>query len=394
MMEKGFDDLLAKKMRGAFLDLEAPYDEGAWERFLERKKSKKRVIFWLGASVAVSIVLAICFDPLYQLTIFPKPIAPIIQNEKIIPPASQLQPREELIDVKDEQWVSNSLRLAYEKVPSRKANIHRQTIAFETESDNLHKTTSETDHADIHSIPDSLKQTDSNLADLFADSTYLALENDKEGNKQLLFGVILASGIGVDNSSQGLTGAMSYNGGVSFELPIADRLSIGTGLVVNYMSTDRESTSFVGDLNNPDKREDAFHSEYFNLGIPIQLVYTLNERKDNLFALIGINSYYSVKQQTHVNSTTTRDVHVFSGDGEPMIVTETFGSSETIRGEGNELLPAATLDLALSYRLFQSEGLVYEIRPFYRHPISSITGDGTRVPMGGVAIRLLFKQGE
>lgn len=386
-MGRQFDELLGNKARELFLNREESYEKGAWEKFLERKKrGKKRLAFWLSTGVAASIIIVVSFGLLYQPWVS-KPETAILKKEQEKKLKGNLKQHNQETTSGHKQKAHAPFTVEPDETYSDEEEKSKWVPMLANERSKLEKIGLKPLKALLFERSDSLYL---NGVPVKGSSDHSAVVADESDKNNLLIGVVLASGLGVGNTNLGLSNSMNYNGGISIELPVANRFSFGSGFFLNYMGIDRKATSFSGDLDNPDKIENQFRTEQVSMGFPVQLVYSINNRKENLFVIIGSHSYYSLKQTININSKTTREVRVFSGGGDPLIFTETFESSEIIQGPKNQLFPFATIDFTVSYRIFQNGGISYEVRPFYSHPITSLTKEGTEVPFGGIAIRLLF----
>lgn len=421
-MKEHFDEELANKIRDAILDHVEVYEEGAWERFLNRKENNKnRVPYWYFTGIASSVLLVVSIGWIL-LKNFQRPID--IQNPLTIKERPLPHPR--LMDstsardnedynqyfLKDISKKNNT----YVSSSDDTLNLHRTTRNKLTQKDGRHKDTFKKVGKDrsVMAVTQSIMLFGNALPNDAGDINFLALpieniylnseqltsysteENykvPKSDKKNIEVGLQISPSYGSNNaSSQALT-STNFGGGVILNVPIkSSAFSINTGIIFNDLRlTNEESMLASSEVSMEEDKHFKEETRLYNLDIPLNLMYKIPSKRNYIYVQAGMSSYLTFNENMASIKTTFREVEVFQdvdGTTHSYMVTEAISSKEELDYHGTKLIPLGSLNLSLGYKAPLTDRIKYEIQPFYKFPLNPITTENTKVSMGGISLKV------
>ena len=418
-MKIQFDKDLAKKIKNELLNHTEQYEEGAWEDFLsKKKKKKKKVFFWYFTGVASSIALLIGFSIFFlkkDITI------PIKNSERILDkviPSSKIPSLENMlknpIKVQETRQIKkNTVTITptlKENKGSSKNNLVQDDLAYDSISKtklthNVPKESQELDAAIVFQnkenqslvVADSISE---DKLDLLAIANELEKNDDEsklkeEQSSKLQLGLLVSPGFGTDKSNSRSMASSNIGAGVSMEIPIkSSNLSINTGVIFNILNTSNDDLlAFTeGELEN---ETIDIETSQLNLDIPLNIVYTIPNKKKNLFVMTGISSYVTLSENQEFKTTSTQEIEVIREIGgviEVITITESVVSTESSKEKAGKFIPLGAINLSFGYRAKLTNRLKYEIQPFYKYPLKSLNTNDFKVSTAGISLKLIFSE--
>ena len=419
-MKNQFDKNLAKKIKNELLNHTEQYEDGAWEDFLsKKKKKKKRVFYWYLTGIASSVALIISFSIFFlkeDITI------PIKNSERILDkeiPSSNIPSLENIL--KDSQKVQeprkiekNPVAITNNPIENKKSSKNDITL------DSLpYDSISKTKLANIVSkekqVSDSaiVFQNKKNQSLVVTDSIYedkldlLAIANELEENdddeseleekqsSKFQMGLLVLPSFGADKSNARSMSSLNIGAGVSMDIPIkSSDFSINTGAILNILNASNEDLLVFteGELEN---ETTDLETNQLNIDIPLNIVYTIPNKNKNLFVMAGLSSYVTLSENQELKTTTTHEIEVIQ-EVEGVIgvttVTESVVSTESSQEKTGKLIPLGAINISFGYRAKLTDRLKYEIQPFYKHPLKSLTTNDFKIPTAGIALKLIFSE--
>ncbi|MEE9364223.1 MAG: outer membrane beta-barrel protein [Cellulophaga sp.] len=419
-MKSQFDKNLAKKIKKELLNHTEQYEEGAWEYFLSKKKKKKRKVFyWCLTGVASSVVLIINFS----LFFLKEDISiPIKNNERILDkviPSSKTPSLENILkDIQKvqetEQIKKNPVAITnnpIENKESSKNNITLDALPYDSISKTklaniVPKENQVLDSAIVfhNKKNQSLVVTDSiseDKLDLLAIANELEENDDDESelkekqSSKFQIGLSVSPSFGTDKSNSRSMASSNIGAGVSMDIPInSSNFSINTGVIFNILNTSNNNLRVFaeGELEN---ETTDFETNQLNIDIPLNVVYTISNNKKNLFVMAGISSYVTLSENQEIETTTTHEIEVIREIGgviEVTTVTESVVSKESFKEKTGKFIPLGAINISFGYRAKLTNRLKYEIQPFYKYPLKSLTTNDFKVPTAGIVLKLIFSE--
>jgi hypothetical protein len=146
-------------------------------------------------------------------------------------------------------------------------------------------------------------------------------------------------------------------------------------------------------IKNSSSQINRIEISQLNVDIPLTIRYSIPNKKNNLYIIAGVSSYYCMNQNANITSSMTREIQVIRLEGgieQVTTVTETVEDKNSLPQNNNRFSPAAMINFSFGIRAYSSENISYEIQPFYKHPVRAISDHAAKFPMGGVTLTLTF----
>lgn len=456
-MNEHIDKKIVLKIKELLPNHNEAYQEGAWEKFLEKKKEKKRRIIFLyfrEVAASVIIIIAIGFSFLKK--------APDHKNDKNIITKEGLKapynnhPEEKtnkkLFNNEETKTVTNNpndtiliqndLKNKLNLNHTKKTNNHHiiTSNTFEKHGDSvlknsgtkhkLFKKENEKTHVATTNSKEQIQLINSNKnaeaiafikkpikefkmqpkaslkitlpknqPDLLANNLDIFIETNRDNekpevlNNNIQIGLLVSPsyGSGADNSQS--IASSNFGAGLEINVPINNsNVYFNTGTIFNTLrvTNDRTTPGIYSDIKETTNRDETnLHS----IDIPINFAYNLANNK--IYLQAGISSYVTFKENTERSSTIFREVEVFQfNDGiiQTYTTTESATTKETSKNDNVRFSPVGTINLSIGYRSLLSNNVRYEIQPFYKYPLSTLTSEGYKIHSAGLTLKLFFSK--
>lgn len=396
-MEDKFDHILANKIGKVLRDHEEPYRDGAWEDFLmKRKKRKRRIVFWYLTGVASTVIILILLN------------LQVERDPSGLPIEGFPQVNEET-NLSDPKFPESSIK-------KHSSGVTTLSVGQDGESKIVGNTTADrtfgvrSGHIDrilgnslgikmVRTVPisnfdlDSIHYTTTASETDALDSSEEDMANpiDKYGNDVIL-ALQFASSLGTNGLNSINGRSQNYTAGISVDIPLKSKFMINTGVLFNMLkqSNDYASAPLMEGTFDTKTFTDI---DQYNLDIPLNVVYKIPGKSNNLYVASGISSYVSLRQSVQTETETTREVTVFretNGIVEVTQQTETTVISNNESRNSIDFIPLAAINLSVGYRSTLSDNIDFEIQPFYKFPLQSISKEDLKTSMAGIAFKVML----
>tara|TARA_R100001369_G_scaffold84757_4_gene117855 strand:+ start:8627 stop:9895 length:1269 start_codon:yes stop_codon:yes gene_type:complete len=418
-MKEQFDEELAKKVRDTILHHVEVYEDGAWERFLTRKKKRKnRIHYWCMTGVASSMLLLISIgwiliknphhpvDFKYPVTIkdFPLPYSRILEStsgEDSVGTGINLLKESTEMDninvtkVSDSKQMNLDAEYALAHMNGRYVDSKGKvrTIVAVTKSVMIFENALpiQVGDIDLFNLPfDNYNWITEQFATLKKDVDY-KVTRTVQGDVEIGFQV--SPSYGSNNANSQTLTSTNFGAGVVLNVPIkSSAFAFNTGIIFNNMRLKNEESILA--TSEASMEEDKYNKEETslkNLDIPINIMYKIPSKRNFIFIQAGMSSYLTFNENAVATKTTFREVEVYhdvNGTMQSYRVKEEISSKKESDYKGSRLHPFGTINLSIGYKAPLSDRVKYEIQPFYKLPLNSISTDNTKVPMGGIALKV------
>jgi hypothetical protein len=204
----------------------------------------------------------------------------------------------------------------------------------------------------------------------------------------------LSPGYGASQTRAQATSGSSLGLGLMVDMDIAGKLSMGSGLAVNYLNQASESQSYlqVAGFSSPvtEKNEIA----QVQVDIPVYFKYPITP-SNSISVQAGFSNLVTFNQSAETESSYTRQVAVFDSNAAGLSNSITFKSesaslSSALDVPQNRFFPLATANLGVNFRLLESKKTSYELMPFYNYPLQDFSGYGQKLGMFGASFKVNF----
>lgn len=422
---KPSEDELITHIKDSLSVYEEAYVPGSWEKFNDKKESKKGIIFWLGplggiaAAVLVGIAVFLFVD---KDTEQQKPLDAIVKNKVKAAPenpgtgirehagASLNNGQQPIVIGEDETPLSvNQNVKAVTTVASVEPTIepaqdHAETqVAVNTTSSNNSVVAVKTDEMTAQAVQPEKKVTEpvrkqsiedflnkESKANLASNSAVKASVNQED---KWDVGVMVAPSFG--NAKK-----LNMGYGLSMGYALSNKVSISSGISYNEMTASKSITGDGSVMNAPgpadaiaqgSKSLQSIDQRVTGIDIPLELKYNLSK---NFYANVGVSAFAIINEQRSNNYLEQRVVERNSLDA-PAGGSNAFMVSEKV----TETAPEADLkqgryigfyNFSLGFKQKITKANTVSIEPFMKVPMKDVTKDNLRLIGTGLKLKFDF----
>lgn len=425
------DKELIEYMTNKLQQHEAPYTEGAWERFAINKEEKKRGIiwwpYWSAAAILFLVAGSLFFGNYLTKNVNNEKTQivknPVYQSEKQIETAESnsgneiINPSQKLENIKAEkeskfiEEVTNTPTLSAQppseeivlatNQTNRLENLQSISSVSVNEAQNWNTPLTVSGSQIKLENPKSDKLTFEEI--LARDSKIAAAQEQTKTKKKekIKPDVYIASAMGNDNK-------VNMNYGFSLSYPIANKLSLSSGVAYAAMSTQQNSNinnaaiaadaapvSMAFASRNPvqtSKNLESVNARLTGLSIPLDLKYQLSSK---LYAGIGVsavavltNNQQNVYNVVQVQNTTFSNANGIT-ENRPLIVntTQSEAQPESVTQSQDFL---GFYNFSFGYRQKITNKSNIGLEPFLRVPMKGFSKDNLNLTNGGLRLKFDF----
>jgi hypothetical protein len=403
-MENLFEKFVVKKIARSVQNHIEPYQEGAWENFLARKKNKKkkmifRYVSGIAASVLFIFIIGVFFFHKGKESIQNKETLLGRKNDSDTVNSKSNLPRSILdssLAMVDTPFIESP---SAKKLPLiSKNDISEERASQASYLDEQQGRNSSGVNANIDStmtlegipiVKAVLEKTTDSLHAIPVDEHNQDEKAVGRNRSKPIMRILLSPGFGTTQANSQSLNSSFFGGGASIELPVSSQFAVGSGLVLNSFDITNEAVV----IKNSSSQMDRIEISQINVDIPLTIRYSIPNRKNNLYVIAGVSSYYCLSQNADITSSMTREIQVIRLEGgmeQVTTVTETVTDKNSLPQNNNRFSPAAMINFSFGIRAYSSENMSYEIQPFYKHPVKPLSDHASKFPMGGVTLTVTF----
>ena len=434
MQEDNWSKRLADSLRKQQEDSPLPYEPGAWESFEKRRKKGgiSPLYYWISG-IAASIAVIIFIGNQW---FFP-------QEEKQIPTITELgQPAQvqTALEQTDSETVvstlpkdSNPAKLLSEapKIASSsksgaassspgiteknsKSNplaLSQKTVSEPSPSQVLKSEQIEKVSPPVLALEEKVVIADETKGTSEAKNTLVPM-TEEEARAKLLAQIgedlnvetekekrassfILGFGPGFGSSTQNnvATSGSNLGLGVAYDLALGQKLSLGSGLGLNYLNQSSQSQDYAQVAGFSSAVKETQQVQQVQVDIPLYVRYPVT-RNNSISLQAGFSNLITFNQQAEQVVSFTRQVSVADvanvSANASTLKTEQLTLASDLIVPSQRFFPLATANLGVNIRVYESSKTSYLVMPFYNYPIQDITGTGQNPGVVGAAFKVRF----
>lgn len=396
-MNEHFDQLLLRKIKNSFDDLQVAPGENLWEEFLVKQTKKKEVKRgFTRRALAVAALIALFFTGIIsiqllreganshdefvynqqqkaqespitdQKSVSPSLSAPVLQEEvSESQKAQRLEENEEEVLPKDD---SETKEKSNEILPViRRANFNELPAIRVQES-----------------IAKRLVGEEKVNMDSSSDPT-IVVERFNKKSKALEFHISSGSSYYRPTNSS----AWSYSGGVTSELMLTEKISISGGIALAKQGFEIANNGVdITQESEIDEIGIKKYADLITLDIPINTRYYFkNSNAGESYISFGISSF--IYLQESVTTSTRQVIEVISQENGIPVVTREVEESETKNTQKafTNLDIARAVNISIGIERSVNNSLSFIVEPFMQIPIGTLTSEKIRFGTGGMNVR-------
>mgnify|MGYP005753389725 FL=1 len=433
MQEDNLEKWLGSSLRKAQEEIPVPYQEGAWEAF-EKKRNvpkSKALAYWISG-IAASLLLLIGYG-LIQLTQVEEQgsNSTLDQSELLIAEEKARNSSSLEENPSFSETIASSSPVIQDALSSKESSSNvssqntskteRNTVSQSVSSPSITQKTTEIKQQNSSapsatlagispekvSPKDSVSPTVSSnvaasdaenqakLEDLKKQIAELTGDQEEkvESNQSLValaLGINPGFGAGTQNN-QSVTGS-SLGMGVQMSLPLSEKVSVGSGMGVNYFSQTSEGSGVVAFANAAYPTNERTEIEQVQVDLPLYLTYPLTRNK-SISIQAGFSNIVAFNQTAQQETKYVRQVTVQDASTSFNSVSfrnESVTGFSSLDAPGTKFLPFATANLGVNIRVMESKKTSYLLMPFYNYPLQDISGTGNNIGFFGASLKVNF----
>ncbi|WP_323028038.1 hypothetical protein [Gelidibacter japonicus] len=409
-MTEHLDNKISQKIKDILKKHVEDYEKGAWERFLKkRKEKKKRILLWRINGLTASFIMSLSIGiSLWTHVTTPVPIESKVFNKEIEQLDDSFHPKKAPEAFMNElsQPISNSIAdypkdnivkgpLTDETPQNSNQNkILANLFVKYTLSPQVKKPSSGLTFNPQQSVSINSKLKDSiTLSDPYND---VIKTEEIEGSKSKVeLGLLISPSYGISSMGQEGFTSSEFAGGlavnISFNQP---NLFLYMGAIFTMQNIeDRELLKET--IHSSQETENLHKNIRYGLNIPLNFSYYLPINNSRFFLQAGVSSYLTLKQKAELSSTIFREVIVYhekEGHIESYMTSEIYTTTTVSDNDNIKFTLLNNLNFSIGYRALLTDRLSYEIQPFYKYPIHSSTEDGEKIHTAGISFKIILSK--
>ena len=424
MQEDNIEKWLASSLRKQQEENPLPYELGAWEAFEKKRDlTAKRInpLWFAGVAAAVTLLLVVGGVWLTVDTPSGEEILsgqiPLEQNSTFNPSPAQKLPESDPQELKltpEEKEFSAEDQLAFltPKPTSKQVlaqdrgadvdsspeiignqNTTRQVFSSAESEIQITEKTPQIAQETRTSVEEkaAVAQAELTKEPLMSDEEIAEVLSEEKSNFNLAMG--LSPGFGTSQGTEQTTSGSSLGLGVLVDVDLPGKLSLGSGLAVNYLNQASQSQSYaqVAGLSSPVTQTSEISQVQVDL--PLYVKYPIT-RNRSISVQAGFSNLLTFNQNAEQQSSYTRQVAVLdtsvAGANSFTLKSESVNQAQDLSVPNQKFYPFATANFGVNIRLYESKKTSYEVMPFYNYPLQEFSGYGEKLGMVGASFKVNF----
>ncbi|WP_339757785.1 hypothetical protein [Algoriphagus aquimarinus] len=455
MKEDKLDEEIAASLKKKLVEASVPYELGAWEVFQKKRALRKRraIAYWASGIAASLLLIAVGLNTVdtpekntpssteNQLTenaekpsengveeIITKETEAVAENsaveiqERLAPEtndssskASEEAPKVQKsetnpTDTKALATVPQPVKKAIEKpvktenvVPTVPIISNEKAVAQVPEKQSSEQQTLITKVEQVEKLEE-LKAPEETLALAKVEEPVKAVEKEKfvaendfpiiEKDKASVgLGMGLSPGFGAIQSDNQVATAQTIGLGMLVNIDLPGKLTLGSGLGLNYLNQNNEQESTVMSLGNTYPQVQKLEVRQMQVEVPVFVKYPVT-RNNSVSIQAGFSNYYALNQTASQENTTERQSAFYANDAlgssSVSLRQQSVTESSMLESNSGKFYPFATLNFGVNLRVLETKGANYVVMPFYNYQLKQVSGYGDTYGLFGASFKMNF----
>ncbi|TXE10309.1 hypothetical protein [Algoriphagus aquimarinus] len=454
MKEDKLDEEIAASLKKKLVEASVPYELGAWEGFQKKRAQRKRrtIAYWASGIAASLLLIAVGLNTVdtpenstpssteIQLAesaekspenrveeittrgseavaensdeLVPNTNAsgsktakeaPKVQKSDTTPAdtkalASVPQPVKKAIEkpVKTEKVVPTAPIIPNEKtvaqVPEKQISQQQTLITKVGEVENPVDLEIPKETLALAKAEESAKLTEKEK--FVAENEFPIIAKDKAS---VGLGMGLSPGFGAIQSDNQVATAQTIGLGMLVDIDLPGKLTLGSGLGLNYLNQNNEQESTVMSLGNTYPQVEKLEVRQMQVEVPVFVKYPVT-RNNSVSIQAGFSNYYALNQTASQENTTERQSAFYAndalGNSSVSLRQESVVENNSLESKSGKFYPFATLNFGVNLRVLETKGANYVVMPFYNYQLKQVSGYGDTYGLFGASFKMNFGGGE
>lgn len=227
-----------------------------------------------------------------------------------------------------------------------------------------------------------------------AESEFPEIEKDKT---TVGLGMGVSPGFGAIQSDSQVATASSIGLGMLVDLKLPGKLTLGSGLALNYLnqSTKQEGTTMA--FGNIYPQSEKLDVRQMQVEIPVFVKYPVT-RNNSVSIQAGFSNYYALNETASQENTVQLQSAFYAndalGNSSVSFRQEAVVENNSLEDKSGKFYPFATLNFGVNLRVLETKGANYVIMPFYNYQLTQVSGYGDTYGLFGASFKMNFGGGE
>lgn len=227
-----------------------------------------------------------------------------------------------------------------------------------------------------------------------AENDFPIIEKDKT---TVGLGMGLSPGFGAIQSDNQVATASTIGLGMLVDIKLPGKLTLGSGLGLNYLNQNGKQESTVMSLGNTYPQTEKLEVRQMQVEVPVFVKYPVT-RNNSISVQAGFSNFYALNETGSQENTVARQMAVYNNDAAGFssvsLKQQDVTESIPLESKSGRFYPFATLNFGVNLRVLETKGASYVIMPFYNHQVRQVSGYGDTFGLFGASFKMNFGGGE
>ncbi|MEB2777678.1 hypothetical protein SYJ56_20350 [Algoriphagus sp. D3-2-R+10] len=219
-----------------------------------------------------------------------------------------------------------------------------------------------------------------------------------EKNKTTVgLGMGLSPGFGAIQSDNQVATASTIGLGMLVDIKLPGKLTLGSGLGLNYLNQNGKQESTVMAFGNSYPQTEKLEVRQMQVEVPVFVKYPVT-RNNSVSIQAGFSNFYALNETGSQENTVARQVAVYNnnalGSSSLSLRQQDVTESIPLESKSGRFYPFATLNFGVNLRVLETKGANYVIMPFYNYQVREVSGYGDTFGLFGASFKMNFGGGE
>ncbi|MFC5624943.1 hypothetical protein [Algoriphagus winogradskyi] len=223
-----------------------------------------------------------------------------------------------------------------------------------------------------------------------AESDFPVIEKDKTS---VGLGMGLSPGFGAVQSDNQVATASSIGLGMLVDIKLPGKLTLGSGLGLNYYNQNAKQESMVMSFGNNYPQTEKLEVQQMQVEVPVFVKYPVT-RNNSVSVQAGFSNFYSLNGTASQEFTVQKQLAFYAndamGNSSVSLRQEAVVENNSLESKSGRFYPFATLNFGVNLRVLETKGANYVIMPFYNYQLKQVSGYGDTYGLFGASFKMNF----
>lgn len=213
---------------------------------------------------------------------------------------------------------------------------------------------------------------------------------------RVYLGMGVSPGFATMQQNNNTTTASSLGVGMSLNVDLPGKLTLGSGFGLNYLNQQNKSQMAVTVAGYRTSQVDKLDIQQVQLEMPLYFKYPIT-RNEAISVQAGFSNVYALNQNTEQVTTVNEQVVVSNSSSFDAMNSSSFAlqsnavsRTQELNNPNSKFYPFATVNFGVNIRVHESKSVNYMVMPFYNHQLQTVSGFGDKFGMFGASLKLNF----